>query len=223
MKVIDPLSEVTRRERRSLLGVSALSIAMSITHLIPTKISALGVEFPPTEQGLFLLVVAGVVIFYLLAFIVYAWADYINWKTELHMWRVQNQPPLPDDEHEEEYEFRSGQDRLHQLYSEGDIPGAERFENELIYSRVKKELESQYQFQKKKIPAASKLRAIFEFIVPIVIAVVAIGILLTTEIKKADNSNKIYEKCLTKKSSGQFKASCLLQKDAKALPLQTAR
>jgi len=49
MKIIDPLSEVTRRERRALLGVSALSIAMSITHLIPTKISALGVEFPPTE------------------------------------------------------------------------------------------------------------------------------------------------------------------------------
>ncbi len=208
MKIIDPLSEVTRKERRALLGVSALSIAMSITHLIPTKISALGVEFPPTEQGLFLLAITGVVIFYLLAFIVYAWTDYINWKTELHMWLVHNQPPVPDDEHEEEYQYHSTHDHLNQLYSEGDIPGAERLENELIHDRVKKELESQYQAQKKKIPPASRLRAAFEFVVPIVIAVVAIIILLTTEIKASNNSSntsinlkQIHEKCLTKSSS----------------------
>ena len=183
MEIIDPLSEVTRKERRALLGISALSIAISITNLIPTKIPALGVEFPPIEQGHLLLAITGVVIFYLIAFIIYAWTDYTNWKTELSQWLVHHQPPIPENEQEEEYGHHAAHEHLQELYENGDIPGAEQFENTLIHEKVKKELENQYQNQKNKIPSASKLRAIFEFIVPIVIAMVAIFILNTTDIK----------------------------------------
>ena len=42
--VSDALSEITRKERRALLGVSTLCIAITHANLVPTKISALGIE-----------------------------------------------------------------------------------------------------------------------------------------------------------------------------------
>src|SRR5437870_1539440 len=45
----DPLSEVNRKERRSLLGVSAIAILIGKTGLVPTKIENLGITF--TEPG----------------------------------------------------------------------------------------------------------------------------------------------------------------------------
>jgi len=45
IRVQDPLSAVSRSEQKILLGVSVLSITIVKTGLIPTKISALGIEF----------------------------------------------------------------------------------------------------------------------------------------------------------------------------------
>ena len=76
----DPLSSVTRAERRALLGVSALSIFITSTGLIPTKISALGVDFGQSDQRALLIVIALVVAYFLSAFVVYGLADYLSWR-----------------------------------------------------------------------------------------------------------------------------------------------
>ncbi len=52
----DPLTEVTRKERRMLLFVSVVSVLIVKAGLIPKKISALGIEFNSTNQEGFLVV-----------------------------------------------------------------------------------------------------------------------------------------------------------------------
>lgn len=79
VSVRDPLTRTTRRERMSLLGVSAVCIAIAKVGLVPSKISALGVEFSHTDQKALLGVLALVVGYYLAAFVLYAASDFISW------------------------------------------------------------------------------------------------------------------------------------------------
>ena len=46
----DPLSEVTRKERRVLLGISALGIVIVKSGLVPSKVTALRIEFSKNDQ-----------------------------------------------------------------------------------------------------------------------------------------------------------------------------
>lgn len=78
--VQDPLSQVTRSERRSLLGVSAITIIIVKTGLIPTKISALGIEFSATDRSALLGMMGLVVTYFLVAFLVYAISDFVDWR-----------------------------------------------------------------------------------------------------------------------------------------------
>ena len=78
----DPLSEVTRRERKYLLGISLLSMFIVKTGLVPTKVSALGVEFNEANQESLLLILALMVLFFLVAFCIYALSDFLAWRVE---------------------------------------------------------------------------------------------------------------------------------------------
>src|SRR5436305_2954409 len=64
----DPLSEVTRKERRTLLGVAALGIVVAKAGIVPSRISALGVEFGKTDQATLLRMLALIIGYFLLAF-----------------------------------------------------------------------------------------------------------------------------------------------------------
>ena len=79
-KVRDPLSQVTRNERRSLLAVSTLGITLVVTGLVPTKIEALGVEFTQTDQKALLAIIAISTAYFLVAFTIYAVSDFIAWR-----------------------------------------------------------------------------------------------------------------------------------------------
>lgn len=76
----DPLSEVTRKERRSLLGVSMLGLALITIPLVPHKIAALGVEFDEINQTTFVNIYSLLLAYYFTAFLIYAVADYIAWR-----------------------------------------------------------------------------------------------------------------------------------------------
>ncbi len=78
--LLDPLSNVTRAERRSLLAVSAVALATRYAGLVPTKISALGIEFQQADQQRLLWSLAGLVAYFLLAFAAYALSDFVAWK-----------------------------------------------------------------------------------------------------------------------------------------------
>lgn len=71
----DILREETRKERRNLLAASAVGIVIVKAGLIPTKISALGIDFSQTDQRTLLWVLLGVTAYFLAMFVVYALSD----------------------------------------------------------------------------------------------------------------------------------------------------
>lgn len=76
----DPLREVTRKERRNLLGVSAIAITMAHAGIVPERISVLGVEFSKVDQRSLLILISVVVLYFMLAFVFYGITDYLNWR-----------------------------------------------------------------------------------------------------------------------------------------------
>ena len=83
IRVRDPLSHVTRNERRSLLAVSTLGVALVETGLIPVKIDALGIEFTQADQRSVLIIVALSAVYFLIAFTIYAASDFVAWRLAL--------------------------------------------------------------------------------------------------------------------------------------------
>jgi hypothetical protein len=75
----DPLSDVTRKERVYLLATSTIGIAIVKTGLVPSEISALGIQFEEANQSTLLLLLGMIVAYFLVAFIIYAVADFFAW------------------------------------------------------------------------------------------------------------------------------------------------
>jgi hypothetical protein len=67
----DPMSEVSSRERRALLLTSLLAVAVTAGGLVPVKVAALGIELSPPEQTRLLVLLALVVSYFLVAFLIY--------------------------------------------------------------------------------------------------------------------------------------------------------
>ena len=78
----DPLSETTRKERTALLGLSMLGLALVAVPLVPEKFALLGIEFAKVQQGTFVRLYALVIVYYLAAFCIYAFTDYIAWRRQ---------------------------------------------------------------------------------------------------------------------------------------------
>jgi hypothetical protein len=149
--VEDPLSAETRKERRALLGTSGLGILVVRTGLVPTKISALGIEFSTRDQRSFVVAVAVVVAYFFVAFLIYAVSDFIMWRDALHStWRANlAEYDQKFDEYMAARKYREGRDR--------------QYPYEKSHSRV--------------LAASgpvSWLRFAFEFVAPILIALYAI-------------------------------------------------
>ncbi|MDR3579158.1 MAG: hypothetical protein P4L44_04240 [Oryzomonas sp.] len=80
----DPLSELTRKERRMLIVVSSIAITMIKTGLVPSKISALGVEFTTANQSSILNMIAYIIVYLLVAFAIYAFSDFVEWRVNFY-------------------------------------------------------------------------------------------------------------------------------------------
>lgn len=142
----DPLSEVTRKERRMLLGMSMLGIALVKTGLVPTKISALGVEFDKTSQQSLFVILCLITFYFAVVFLVYAAADFLTWRQSLIDFRIQrkrNDMAISSDHVEEEVELRY----------------QKHVDSEVLYMFA--------------VPV-SILRALLEFLLPIVVSIYAV-------------------------------------------------
>jgi hypothetical protein len=84
----DPLGEVARKERRSLLGISAIAILVGRTGLVPAKIENFGISFAAPERQALLWVFFAVVLYYTVAFVVYAMSDFLIYRYAVHQGRV---------------------------------------------------------------------------------------------------------------------------------------
>lgn len=87
----DPLSEETRKSRKSLLAFSFIGIAIVHTGFIPVKIESMGIQFAKADQNKILILLGFVVIYFLISFLIYAVSDFLiirinilkNWKISL--------------------------------------------------------------------------------------------------------------------------------------------
>lgn len=64
----DPLSTLSRLERRNLLIATTVGLLVGHVGLVPTHISALGLEFDAPAQNAFLLVLALLILYMAFAF-----------------------------------------------------------------------------------------------------------------------------------------------------------
>ncbi|TMK82452.1 MAG: hypothetical protein E6G47_00325 [Actinobacteria bacterium] len=77
----DPLREVTRKERRSLLGISAIAMLVGWTHarVIPSKIENFGINFTLPDRSVLLWLFFWIVAYYIVAFVAYAATDALKY------------------------------------------------------------------------------------------------------------------------------------------------
>jgi len=80
----DPLTELTRSTRKHLLLASVVGIIIASTGLVPTKIDALGVEFSADEQAGLRFALSGILFYFAVEFLLYAWTDFVRWKTSIY-------------------------------------------------------------------------------------------------------------------------------------------
>lgn len=78
--VVDAMSETTRSERRGLLWVATITIAVTIGRVSPaSKFVFGGVEFVAESQRLLYMLLGLVNVYFVAAFITYAATDYLAW------------------------------------------------------------------------------------------------------------------------------------------------
>lgn len=82
VKIVDPISDVTRRERKVLLGVSLLQMLIVLGGLLPTKIQTFGIILSGNEIIRLLLILCGVQVYFIIAFWIYSTADLKAWAME---------------------------------------------------------------------------------------------------------------------------------------------
>jgi hypothetical protein len=147
----DPLNPISRKARRDLLAASSIGILVSIAGLVPTRISALGIDLSLPEQRGLPLVMALVVLYFIAAFVTYGLSDFFIWRKRYqdhleHVERFVENLDLSDQEAYEEMSRRLP-----------DIGWLYRWSKPLTYVRV-----------------------FFEFALPVLVGVCAIVWLLIT-------------------------------------------
>ena len=76
----NPLSDETRNERKALIALSAAGILIAKTGSVPSKIGALGIDFSPSDKHILLKALAMAIIYFAVAFVIYAFADFVSWR-----------------------------------------------------------------------------------------------------------------------------------------------
>jgi hypothetical protein len=146
------LTEVTRKERRLLLGISAIGIVIVKTGLVPSKISALGIDFGETDQQALLTCLGAVVVYFFASFIIYAASDLAAWRMAFHK-SIYDVKLRSSAESEEEQQRR----------------------DHVLQGKIRKG----YLRWLRVTGPMSFVRAVFEFGVPVIIGIYAIVLLLT--------------------------------------------
>ena len=160
----DPLSETTRKERTALLGLSILGVALVKVPLVPEKLALLGIEFAKLQQGTFVRLYALVVFYYLIAFGIYAFTDYVAWRRK----EVITQS---------EYKH---QDRERKAQGKVDLDALlESKLNERVGMQVRPASPIYVGFASYWLAfKAARVRAVFEFLLPIAFASYALWVLV---------------------------------------------
>ena len=156
IRLRDPLSEVTRAERRTLLGVSAVGIVIAKSGLVPSKISTLGIEFDHADQRVLLRMTSAIVFYFLVAFLIYAASDLLAWRLSFY----------------------------HALVDWRKSRSLATEEERQIERQIEREATYLWSFSRQVMFSLSTpislIRAVFEFAIPIIIGIYTVVVLLRT-------------------------------------------
>jgi hypothetical protein len=94
--IADPLSEVTRGERKALLIASLVGMAIAKGGLIPTQIEALGIDLSQTEVKSLLYITALVLAYLLMGFFLYSSADIRQRRLKIAASRARARPIIQE-------------------------------------------------------------------------------------------------------------------------------
>jgi amino acid transporter len=145
----DPLSAIARAERRNLLLAATLAILIAHVNLVPTRISALGLSFAPPAQAAFLVITVFVVLYFVLAFGMYAVADFFIWRKRYYDYLAALERESKDWTLEDQIEH----DEIH-----ANLPTIDWY----------------YQWS----PRVANVRMLFEFVLPLLVGAYAISALV---------------------------------------------
>lgn len=145
----DPLSSIARAERRNLLLAATLAILIAHVNLVPTRMSALGLEFAPPAQASFLVVTALVVGYFMLAFATYALADLFVWRKRY-------------------YDYLAAVERESKDWTLQD-----QIEHDEVHANLPT-IDWYYQWS----PRVANVRMLFEFVLPLLVGAYAISALI---------------------------------------------
>jgi hypothetical protein len=77
----DPLHDVTRKERRFLLGLSFVAVILVETGAFPKEVTAFGLKLSSADQIIFIKWFLILLTYATIVFVVYGIADLISWYT----------------------------------------------------------------------------------------------------------------------------------------------
>jgi hypothetical protein len=154
----DPLSGETRAKRKFLLVTSLIGIAMVRAEIVPKKLSALGVDLEPSNQGALLYLVSVVIIYFLFAFVVYAFSDFVGWRKRVSLFYEENTRAF--------FKRISRRDN-------------DDYDYDSKFAEYIKKAEKRVHFWKKLTPIASIIRGLFDFLLPMLVSVYAVYILVS--------------------------------------------
>lgn len=163
VRLRDPLRELARKERKGLLAVSVAAIAIVHGGLFPTQIAALGLTFNPANKTALFRIAAGIVLYFLLAFLIYAVNDWLAGR-----WALQ----LAIEDH-----AKQEMDALRKQLEEG-VAAAQISEAAAKAHQIRVDLETRVREMSKRITEATTpilaVRDAFEFALPLGLGVYAL-------------------------------------------------
>lgn len=157
----DPLKEVTRKERRALLAVSVAALAIAKAGLTPIKIESIGIEFSAANKPVLLYIILGVVVYFLIAFAVYAASDFIAWQRSYY----ELIDRIEDEEAQRQYRAEEEESGMTNVVV--DIQPVDR--RKLAWRSI----------LRRAIAPTSVIRAAVEFVVPVALGIFAAASLLS--------------------------------------------
>jgi hypothetical protein len=83
--LVDPLREESRRNRRALLAVASICLAIRISDSFPQQISALGISFSNKDVRIFSAMAVALEVYLCGIFMLSASADFFLWRRPLHV------------------------------------------------------------------------------------------------------------------------------------------
>jgi hypothetical protein len=178
----DPLSEITRKERRNLLVTSVVGIAIAKADLVPSKITAIGVEFSQTNQKALMVVIGCILLYFFLAFIFYAWSDSLLWlrkhtKAQEKILRDEINSAKKMDEEKRQYLECTGRSKeeIFKLHEEYLIIMTQR--NKELGKALNQTVAKNFQAYFWR--PATIFRALFDFILPVIVGGYACWVVFT--------------------------------------------